>query len=180
MTFEVKRPPFALYPEERHWWSYNDYGAVLGVMDALRPRRVLEFGPGNSTLALIEGGAAHVDCCEDNPVWFNVYKERLRPHPVRFVAYEWGDPLQILQIDGERYDMALIDGPHGWERRRAVLAYCVERCCAVLMPTEDLAYGTQLRYAIQEIAQPRNCAIDWIHSGPLSGAFALITPPGPA
>lgn len=176
----IKRPPFALFPEEKHWWSFADYGAVLAVMERLRPRRVLEFGPGNSTLALVEGGADHIDCCEDNPIWFDVYKERLVsrfPGQIGFIPFEWSDPLST-PIDDQRYDLALIDGPFGAERRPAVLAYCLARCAAVLIPTEDLAYGHgALRPHIATLAAAFNRQITWIESGPLSGAFALLTHP---
>lgn len=179
MTFEVKRPPFALYPEEHHWWSFTDYGAVLGVMEQLRPRRVLEFGPGNSTRALIEGGAEQIDACEDNPIWFNVYQERLGakfPGRVRFVPYTWAPTLSIPDIDDERYDLALIDGPFGTENRPPVIAYCLQRCQRVLVPTEDHKNGYgHLRGHIKDLAQRFGRRIDWIESGPLSGAFALLT-----
>lgn len=180
MTFEVKRPPFALYPEERHWWSFNDYGAVLGVVEQLRPRTVLEFGPGSSTLALLEGGAEHILACEDNPIWFNVYKERLVgrfPGRVNFAPYQWADPITIPDVDDLRFDLALIDGPLGTEHRPPVIAYCLARCRAVLVPTEDHkpGYG-HLRGHIRELAQRFGQQIDWIESGLLSGAFALMTP----
>lgn len=178
----IKRPPFALYPEAQHWWSLTDYGAVLGVVEQLGARRVLEFGPGSSTLALIEGGAEHIDACEDNPIWFNVYKDRLAiqyPTIVRFVPYVWADPLSIPALDAQWYDLALIDGPHGTLQRPAVLAYCLERCRAVLMPTEEIAYGRgALRPHITRIAADHNRQIEWMETGPLSGGFALMTTPG--
>ncbi len=175
----MKQPPFKLYPEEKHWWSFQDYSAVLTIMERLHPARVLEFGPGNSTLALIEGGAAHIDCCEDNPIWFNTYKERIAdayPAIVRFVPYEWSDPVSIPAIDAERYDLALIDGPHGTLNRPAVIAYCLQRCAAVLVPTEEIAYGKgALRPHIQRLGDAFGFDIEWMETGPLSGGFALLT-----
>src|SRR3954468_3676950 len=98
---------FALYPEELRWWSFNDYGAVLQVMQRLGPRRVLEFGPGSSTLALIEGGATHIDSCEDDPVWFNTYTVRLQkkcPRIVTLRPYTWSDPVTVPGVDDKVYD----------------------------------------------------------------------------
>lgn len=175
----MKRPPFRLYPEERHWWSFADYGAVLAVMERLQPKRVLEFGPGNSTLALIEGGAERIDCCEDDPTWFNVYKGRLEdayPAIVRFVFYTWTDPVAIPQLAEERYDLALIDGPLGTLNRPAVIAYCLARCAAVLVPTEELAYGgSALKPHIEQLAVEFGFDVEWMETGPLSGGFALLT-----
>lgn len=172
--------PFALYPEERHWWSFQDYGAVLDTMRALRPARVLEFGPGSSTLALIEGGAASIDTCEDNPDWAGVYEDRLQgkyPAIVRLHRYSYAVPLTIPAIDGQTYDLALIDGPHGTNSRPPVVRYCMERCAAVLTPTED--GNPDFRRALYAIAAESGWNLTIRETGPLSGGFALLTPPEP-
>lgn len=177
---------FRLYPEERHWWSFNDYGAVLDVMARLKAAgksvaRVLEFGPGSSTLALIEGGAEHIDSCEDNPDWAQVYEERLAgmfptiewPASVAIRRYDWSDPVHIPAIDGHRYDFALIDGPRGSDRRHIATRYALERCDAVLVPTEDA--NPRLRERLIAMAGELNLDIDIRETGPLSGGFALLT-----
>ncbi len=172
------RPSFTLYPEERHWWSFNDYGAVLDTMRLLQPKRVLEFGPGSSTLALIEGGAAHIDTLEDNPDWAEVYETRLAgkyPELVRVHRYVWADPVTIPAIDGEHYDLALIDGPLGTDRRGAVVRYCLDHCDAVLAPTED--GNPKFRKELQDIAKATGWSIDIRETGPLSGGFALLLKP---
>lgn len=166
---------FTLYPKERHWWSFNDYGAVLDTMLALKPKRVLEFGPGSSTLALIEGGATHIDTLEDAEDWAQVYEERLAkryPSIVRLHRYAWADPLSIKAIDQQRYDLALIDGPLGTDSRGAVVRYCLDRCKAVLVPTESKNPG--FREEIMRIAASGPYPIEIRETGPLSGAFALI------
>lgn len=174
---------FELYPEERHWWTFNDYRAVLATMRDLKPTRVLEFGPGSSTLALIEGGATHIDCCEDNPDWAEVYEERLQAkYPaVTLHRYSWADPLSIPAIDEQAYDLALIDGPLGTDRRPAVVEYCLDRCRAVLVPTED--GNPSFRPALKAIAAVRGLDIVIRETGPLSGGFALLrrrsAPPRP-
>lgn len=171
---------FRLYPAERHWWSFADYGAVLDAVVARQARRILEFGPGSSTLALVEGGATWVDTCEDAPDWARVYEDRLQgkyPAIVHVHRYDFVEPLNIPAIDGQRYDLALVDGPLGTDRRPAVVEYCLDRCAAVLVPTEEK--NPSLRRALLEIARRRGWAIDIRETGPLSGAFALLTP-GPA
>src|SRR5512147_916121 len=103
---------FKLYPEERHWWSFNDYGATLAAVRHLGARRVLEFGPGSSTLALIEGGATHIDTCEDSPDWAKVYRERLeRQYPgiVHLYEYAPGDFDGLDKAIGDQtYDLGMI------------------------------------------------------------------------
>jgi len=172
---------FRLYPEERHWFSFNDYGAVLDAMAKLTAAgkpiaRVLEFGPGSSTLALIEGCATTIDTCEDDPVWATTYEERLQavyPQIVRVRRYIWAHPLSVPGVDGQRYDLALIDGPLGSDRRADVLRYCLDRCDAVLLPTEDR--NRKVREAIVSIAAERGLVADIWETGPLSGGFALLT-----
>lgn len=175
---------FALYPEEQHWWSFNDYGAVLDVTARLKPKRVVEFGPGSSTLALIEGGAKHIDTCEDAADWFEVYEERLAkrfPAIVHIHRYTVADPLSIPALDHQKYDLALIDGPLGTLARPAVIAWCLARCKAVLVPTEDLKPADAgLRPAITRLAEEFGRSIEWMETGPLSGGFALMTVPAKA
>lgn len=166
---------FRLYPEEQRWWSFADYGAVLDVMQRLKPKTVLEFGPGSSTLALIEGGAQRIDSCEDSQDWFDVYHERLErrfPAVVKLRRYVWADPLKVGRL-AARYDMALIDGPHGTARRPAVLEFCLARAAAVLLPTEETG-SRVLRAAIVSIAAKHGRSLEFMETGPLSGAFALI------
>lgn len=172
---------FRLYPVAQHWWSLADYGAVLDITRRLQPKTVLEFGPGSSTLSLIEGGAGHIDCCEDDPKWFDVYRRRLQsayPGAVEMIAYDWADPVAIPAVDGKLYDMALIDGPRTTENRVAVLDYCLQRCAAVLIPLEEspdrhgLGY---LRPHVMAAATSYGRTVDLIESGPLSGTFALLT-----
>lgn len=176
----MNKSEFALYPEERHWWSFADYRAVLETMRERRPVRVLEFGPGSSTLALLEGGATTIDTCEDNPDWAEVYEDRLQgkyPAIVRVHRYTYGAPLTIPAIDGQTYDLALIDGPHGTNSRPLVVRYCMARCAAVLTPTED--GNPDFRKALHVIAAVSGWTLTIRETGPLSGGFALLTPPEP-
>lgn len=172
---------FALYPVAQHWWSFSDHAAVLSVMERLKPARVLEFGPGSSTLALVEGGATRIDTCEDDPKWAAVYEERLQrrfPSVVRIIRYDWSGLLSITEVDDERYDLALIDGPRDTERRPSVIAYALERCAAVLVPTEDAnPEDAGLRQIVLDLAAAARRSVEVWDTGPLSGGFALIGGP---
>lgn len=166
--------PFRLYPEERHFWSFNDYGHVLETVRRLNAKSVLEFGPGSSTLALIEGGATLIDCCEDDPDWLAVYRERLEgvyPKIVRLIPYD----RTTMDIRGRlhRYDMALIDGPFPSVEREASIWHAVSRCDAVLVCCET-HHSIGLVDAIKRVADAwhKDCVIT--ETGPLAGSFALI------
>lgn len=168
--------PFKLYPEERHWWSFNDYGHVLDVVRARGAKRILEFGPGSSTLALIEGGATTIDTCEDNPDWAQVYEDRLAgrfPEIVRVHRYEPGTAGPLGLKGG--YDLGLIDGPLGTQNRGPAIRYAIARCAAVLVPTEDR--NPSHRAEIRSIAEAYGWSMTVTETGPLSGGFALLTPP---
>jgi len=169
---------FALFPEETHFWSFADYGAVLDVMVRLHPKRVLEFGPGSSTLALVDGGAERIDTLEDDPAWAEVYEDRLVkrfPAIVHLHRYVYYDPLVLPSIEYRTYDLALIDGPHGTQHRRAPLVFSLAHCAAVLMATEDCKPDHQsLRPLITEEAERHKFDIEWMETGPTSGGFALM------
>lgn len=166
-------PRFALYPVERHWCSFADYGAILDVVRRLQPKIILEFGPGSSTLALIEGGAECIDCCEDNPHWLSVHRARILYPNVAFHAFEQADPLSITAIDGNRYDLALIDGPLEKSDRFPVIRYCLARSAAVLVALECMGGDTTL---IDFVFGLNATTVETIETGPLAGAFALLTP----
>lgn len=175
-----ERLPFRLYPEEQRWWSGSDHQAVLDVVLAVQPRRCLEFGPGSSTLALLEGGALRVDTCEDNEEWARVYDERLVlrfPTQVFLHRYVWSDPVSIPPLDRESFDLALVDGPFTTPKRPPVIRYCLDRCHRVLVPTEDDGRKDRsfLRPILMELAAEYEADLEFMETGPLSGGFALLT-----
>lgn len=169
---------FALYPKERHWWSFADYGAVLSTVQRLGARRVLEFGPGSSTLALVEGGAIAVDTCEDDPKWLAVHQARIAREFAGLVfvhRYTWADPLVIPELEGRRYDLALIDGPHDTPRRPVVVEYCLQRCTAVLVPLEEFKVSSPpLRPHVLRLAEQYGASLEIWETGYTSGSFALL------
>lgn len=167
---------FQLYPRERHFWSYADYAAVVSVVRRLKPPAVLEFGPGSSTLALLEGGAASIDSCEDDFHWLATNRSMLAPHrAVELHAYTWGDPLTIPALDARRYAFALIDGPHSEGRRPACIEYALQRCDAVMVALECAQGSDFLSAVCRSLAEKHGRAIEVMETGPLAGAFAVLT-----
>ncbi len=156
----VKTGPFRLFPEEHRWWSFADYAQLLAIVERFRPRRVLEFGPGGSTLALVEGGAEIVETFEDDVAWLKVQDKRLHPHRAAVILrlYSHSEPLSIYEADGQRYDLAFVDGPRETERRRVEIAYAAERSRVVV--THD-ATSSPVRDALLAL-QARGWSVEFI------------------
>lgn len=170
---------FARYPVEQAWWSFNDYQAVLDVMARLRPARVLEFGPGSSTLALIEGGAARIDACEDDPVYADRLLKNVPDAIVHLHAYTWRNPLSIPALDEKVFDLALIDGPRTTTRRPTVIRYAMARCAAVLVPTEDFEHADRsfFRPILRQLAEEFGWSLEIAETGRIAGGFGLLQKP---
>lgn len=159
-----------------HWFSVSDYQAVLDVCRRLNAKRVLEFGPGSSTLALIEGGAERIDTLEDDPEWIRPAIDLLRDHRhvVTLIGYRWSDPLDILS-PADRYDLCFIDGPRETARRPACVEFALQRCAAVLVALESNEGSTLMRDACLRLAELRDRSIEIWETGPVAGSFALLT-----
>lgn len=169
---------FRLYPVELHWCSFADYREIMQTAERLKAKSVLEFGPGSSTLALIEGGAQRIDACEDNEDWAKVYRTRLEgrfPKHVQIQSYRWSDPVFIATVHGRRYDLGLVDGPAEVPKRLAAIAYAMERCEYVLVPMED-DEGCSYRDTVLELALAASRDVELTKTGPLAGSYALMRP----
>lgn len=174
--------PGSLYPSTpAHWWTRQDHDAVVAVVRRLGAKHVLEFGPGTSTLSLIEGGATLIDACEDDEHYFKVHKERLGgqfPTIVRMRPYRWAPLPSVLGCDSTSFDLGLVDGPRQTERRAAVIVYAMERCRHTLVPLEEgSGEHPRIREVVTRFASLYQRPVEWIEgTGPLAGAFALIGP----
>jgi hypothetical protein len=124
-------PPFRLFPEDYPWWTFADYGQLLDQVRRFGAQTALEFGPGGSTLALVEGGAV-VDACEDDPVYLARHRERLGAHPVMLFLYTHAEPLVIPPTDGLLYDLAFVDGPRDTLLRPVEIEYAAARSRVVV------------------------------------------------
>ena len=168
---------FRLYPQEQHWCSFADYGAILDVARRVSARRVLEIGPGNSTLALIEAGATTIDACEDDPHYFALWYQRLErrfPEIVRLHPFETNDTMIPAVHDGG-YDLALIDGPRETELRPGWIRYAADRARYVLVPLECLGTDILARF-VPALAAELGRPYERTETGPLAGAYGLIGP----
>lgn len=169
---------FALYPDEQPWWSFQDYQFVLDL--AHGPQRVLEFGPGSSTLALVEAGATWIDTCEDDPEWAALYEQRLGerfPGTVHVRRYEWNETFYVRGVDPFFYDLGLVDGPRDITRRPAVIRYSLERCRRVIVPLEEHDERPCLRPVVTALAREAVRPLQIFEgTGPLAGAFAVVGP----
>lgn len=164
---------FRLYEDNARWCSEADYAAIFNVTQRLRPAKVLEFGPGWSTLALIEGGAETIDAYESEFHWAAHWSDKLRVHGrVTLRVYHCADPLSIPPADGERYDLGLVDGPRETHRRPAVIRYCLERCARVLVPLECNEGSTLLTDFCASLSAREK---EFWDTGPLAGSWALLT-----
>lgn len=141
---------FRLFPVERRWWSFADYDALLSIVERVQPKRVLEFGPGSSTLALVEGGA-QVITCEDDPTWITAFRKDLAPHAVTMLLYVHREPLTMAAVDGQRFDLGFIDGPRNTDTRGVEIRYAAERCDWVA--AHD-AHTEPVRVALEALGPP--------------------------
>lgn len=166
---------FRLYPHEQHWWSFADYEGLLAITERIKPRRVLEFGPGSSTLALIEGGAEIVYSCEDDRKWLDTYCGRFVKHPVALYDYVWSDPLVVPGLkDYPKFDMSFIDGPRDTRKRVAVLEYCIAHSAVVVCPAEGPMPNSFMANAAERITKERGLNLEWVTTGPLTYAMGII------
>lgn len=118
---------FRLYKEEHRIFGFDDYGALLA--ECIGAKSILEFGPGISTLALIESGAERVVTCEYQDRWFVQAVERLKGHEHVSVHRYLNDP--VVLVDGlplRQFDLAFVDSPLGQPSRGAVKLRGEEDC----------------------------------------------------
>lgn len=77
----------------------------------------LEFGPGISTLALIEAGVERIVTCEHDPEWLERAKEQFKPFPQVTVIPYLDEPIATADLGSERFDFAFVDSPKGYNPR---------------------------------------------------------------
>lgn len=90
------------------WDSYKE--ALLGVIDVLKPKRVLEFGIGKSTdLFLSLDCIETLDSVEHNPEWVAKYHSKVSD---RFNLIFEPDPFLYPLVEGrfQEYDLVFVDG----------------------------------------------------------------------
>jgi hypothetical protein len=120
---------FALYHDERNIFSFDDYGALLAECRRINARTILEFGPGISTLALIESGAERIATCEYQDQWIAAAQERLKGHrQVSLHRYRNDAEVSVNGLCRARFDLAFVDSPVGQPSPRSVTHPGQEEC----------------------------------------------------
>ena len=116
--------PWSMDRQECEWLT--NYCIVNGIMSAI------EFGPGNSTLALIDGGVLNLFTFEQDRSRCAEMEKELLSTPACVYCYEATDcPIQDWFPLDLFFDIALIDGPTGSSvtpPRINSAMYCYHRC----------------------------------------------------
>lgn len=102
---------FKLYKEQKHTFSFIDYGMLL--KEAAGVKSALEFGPGISTLALIEAGVEKIVTLEHDPKWFDAAVAQFKDYPQVSVRTYKDEPVVEADVEGE-FDIAFVDSPKGF------------------------------------------------------------------
>jgi hypothetical protein len=86
-------------------WDNGSIGEDdYAYLSTLSVGRVLEFGPGNSTIAFLEAGNV-VTSIEHDPKWYKYWSSRL-PNKVLYAP-------RLNRLKLKSYDMVFVDAPHG-------------------------------------------------------------------
>lgn len=115
---------FKLYHKERTIFSFEDYAALMKLVEEIGAKRVLEFGPGISTLALIEAGVEVIDSYEYDSTFLASAQERFQAYPQVTVRRFYNASLCVVldpPPDARRYALAFVDSPIGEGPRRRLL-----------------------------------------------------------
>ena len=110
---------FELYKAETPYLKFEDYGLIIEEVKRANAKTALEFGPGASTLALIESGLERIVTCEHDRGWREKAKTKFRDFPqVKVIAY-LNEPIAVAEID-RKFDIAFVDSPQGYVGARVV------------------------------------------------------------
>lgn len=104
---------FKLYTEESATFRFSDYALLMQQVKDLEAKSCLEFGPGLSTLALIEAGIEKIVTLEHDPEWFDANVERFKDFPQVEVRRYQDEPVVLADVE-EDFDMAFVDSPKGY------------------------------------------------------------------
>jgi hypothetical protein len=104
---------FKLYAVQEHTFPFADYGKLIEEVQKLGAKTALEFGPGISTLALIESGLERIVTCEHDDEWFEKAKEKFREYPQVEVVRYWDEPEATSEAVGV-FDVGFVDSPKGF------------------------------------------------------------------
>lgn len=105
---------FRLYQHERSVFGFDDYGALISEVGRTGAKKVLEFGPGVSTLAFVEANCSEITTLEYQARWITAAKNRLWQFKnVKILPYENKPEIIIPDLESSRFDMIFVDSPMG-------------------------------------------------------------------
>jgi hypothetical protein len=104
--------PFKLYPFDSPTFFAKDYALLME--QARGAKSALEFGPGSSTLALIEVGVGRILTCEYDEGWREKAKEKFKDFPQVEIIPFYDEPEARADIEGQ-FDIAFVDSPKGYK-----------------------------------------------------------------
>lgn len=111
----------------------GDRAAILGEVERLSARSVLEFGPGASTRVFLDAGVERIVTCEYSDRWLRTAERDWRDEPRVEVRRFLNDPQASVGGPAlEAFDLAFVDSPVG-DRHREKLAG--QRDCSRLNTT---------------------------------------------
>lgn len=107
---------FELYKEEKSVFTFDDYGTLIAEAKRANAKTVLEFGPGNSTLAWVEAGCTDITTLEHQAKWFMIAKANLAKYKnVKLLPYNNTPVIEIPALNGKKFDLIFVDSPVGME-----------------------------------------------------------------
>jgi len=114
---------FDLYKNERRTFPYEDYGQLIDEVQVSGAKTAIEFGPGISTLALIESGLEEIVTCEHDQNWIDCYQRQYAKHKqVKFYKFKNEPEVVILDLDPDKqFDFGFVDTPKGYAAARVPL-----------------------------------------------------------
>ncbi len=145
MKWHPKDPNWERKPTSASPFNKDDAEAIKAEMDKLGGKKILEFGPGNSTEVLADLGY-EVCSLEHIDKWLEVARERFKDRPnVRIRKFLNTMPVECHEVDGEKFDLGFVDSPQGWGAAREKLPgyedcsrinstlFALERCKVVML-----------------------------------------------
>jgi hypothetical protein len=121
---------FELFRVEQGVFTFDDYGSLMRAVSGAK--RVFEFGPGASTLAMIEAGVEKIVSAECSLEWRAKAEDRLREFVtsgrVKIIGFTNTCPVEFDAPILGVFDVAFVDSPVGIEARSAVRHKGQENC----------------------------------------------------
>ena len=107
------------------WDSFKS--TLLSIMDHIKPRNILEYGPGISTKIMDSYGFVEsIDSVEHDEAWYEKYRNNFTPRVFMILEQDLEKYPTVISHIGRYYDLIFIDGR---ERER-----CLDYAPKILKP----------------------------------------------